>query len=257
MSAAVGKEIALSGPPRNVTGVVPFDVSKSTVVPISISVGGESTVYRAVVRPAARGTGEIRLRLPVDTPPGVYGGESTIDGEPRRVTIAIESVMRIRVQPRQTTLTATATSTVEFGLTVMNSGNVPFDVPKADVFDLDDAIGQDRALGKTLRAPLAKGERRVDLLFDELAVNHGGEARVSVRSGAGRLAAGESRELTCLLDVPATAKEGRSYAGAWRLGNTAHVIVADIMTRAPTKGSKKTSAVAKKASARLDSRRKR
>jgi hypothetical protein len=144
----------------------------------------------------------------------------------------------------------------------MNSGNVPFDVPKSDVFDLDDAVGQERALGKTLRAPLAKGERRVDLLFDELAVNHGGEAHVAVRSGAGRLAPGESRQLTCLLDVPATAKEGRSYTGPWRLGNTAHVIVADIMTstRPSTKlakTKKTTPQVASKTSARLDSRRKR
>src|SRR5678816_434179 len=97
MATRPGNEIALAGPPRNMTGVVASDVSKSAVIPISIKVKGESTVYRAVVRPARNGVSEIRLRLPNDTPPGAYTGEATIDGAPRRVTLAVEPVMRIRV----------------------------------------------------------------------------------------------------------------------------------------------------------------
>jgi hypothetical protein len=229
MSARIN-EIALSGPPRNVTGVVPYSVARSSVVPMSINVRGESTVYRAVVRPVGKGTSEIRIRLPVDTPPGTYTGESTIDGEARRVTVKVDAALRISVLPKQTKVTTAATSTVEFGLTVMNGGNVAFEVPKSDAFDFDDAVGQERALGKTLRASLTQGERRIDRFFDELRENHGGEAQVSVRTGAGPLQPGESRELSCTLVVPATAKEGRSYTGPWTLGNTAHVIVADIKT---------------------------
>ena len=123
---------------------------------------------------------------------------------------------------------------MEFHVTAVNDGNVPFDVPAADVFDLDDTVRQERALGRTLRAPLAQGEQRVDRFFAELRDAHGGEAHVVVRRGAGRLAPGESRELTCILDVPAMAKEGHSYVGPWLLGNTAHVIVAEITTNAPT-----------------------
>ncbi|MEP7347782.1 MAG: hypothetical protein ABI877_21105 [Gemmatimonadaceae bacterium] len=229
MSARSEDDLALSGPPRNLTGFVTADISRSTVVPISITVGGQATIYRAFVRPHGNERIEIRLRLPSDTPPGVYHGEGTIDGKTRRVVVEVEPVMRIRVQPQQSNVTAAATSSVEFGFTVMNSGNVPFDVPKADVVDLDDAVGQDRALGRTLRAPLTQGERRIDRYFDELRESHGGEAHVAVRSGAGPLQPGESRQLTCLLDVPATAQVGRSYLGPWQLGNVAHVIVADIM----------------------------
>ncbi|MEO8621062.1 MAG: hypothetical protein ABI625_08345 [bacterium] len=229
MSARIN-EIALSGPPRNVTGVVPYSVPRSAIVPMSLSVRGESTVYRAVVRPIGTATSEIRIRLPVDTPPGIYTGESTIDGEPRRVSVKVDAALRLSVLPKQTRVTTAATATVEFGLTVMNGGNVAFDVPKSDAFDLDDAVGQERALGKTLRAPLSPGENRVDRFFDELRESHGGEAHVSVRTGAGPLQPGESRELSCTLVVPDTAKEGRTYTGPWALGNTAHVIVADIKT---------------------------
>lgn len=222
-----GDEITLSGPPRSMTGVYPFEVSGSTVVPISLSVGGESTIYRAVVR-AERN--EIRLRLPGETAPGSYTGEATIEGKACRVVAHVEPIVRIRVQPRQTSVTAAPTAQVEFCCSVMNEGNVPFAVPKADVFDLDDAAGQDKALGRTLRAPLTGGERRIDRFFDELRDSHGGEARVAVRNGAGPLEPGESRELACVLTVPATAQAGRSYVGSWPLGNAAHVIVAEILT---------------------------
>ena len=232
MSTRYGEEITLGGPPRHITGIVPLVVSRGTVVPISISVGGQSTIYRAVVRPTGKERSELRLRLPAETPPGVYSGEGTIEGRPQRIMIVVEPVIRIQVQPKQTNVTAAATSSVEFGLTVMNSGNVPFDVPKTDVFDFDDSLGQDRALGRTLRAPLSQGERRIDRYFEELRESHGGEARVAVRSGAGRLEPGESRELTCLLDVPASARAGHSYLGPWQLGNAAHVIVADITSGA-------------------------
>ena len=230
MSARYDEEITLTGPPRNMAAVVSLDVSRSTVVPVSITVGDQSTVYRAVARSLGDQRSELRLKLPSDTPPGAYAGEATIDGKPRRLRVEVDAVMRIRVEPKQTKLAATATSSVEFEVTVMNGGNVPFDVPATDVFDLDDPVAQDRALGKTLRAPLSQGEHRIDRFFDELREGHGGEARVAVRSGSGRLEPGESRELTCLLDVPATARVGRSYTGPWRFGNTAHVIVADILT---------------------------
>lgn len=237
-SARYGEEITLSGPPRNMTVVVPFDSSADKVVPISVSVAGQSTIYRAVVRAFGRGQSEIRLQLPGDTAPGIYSGEGTIGGKQRGILVDVEPVMRIRVQPRQTIVSAAASSSVEFGITLLNSGNVAFDVPKTDVFDFDDAVGQDRALGRSLRAPLSEGERRVDRFFDELQQSHGGEARVAVQKGAGRLEPGESRELMCLLDVPASAQEGRSYLGAWQLGNAAHVIVADILTSARPKNGR-------------------
>jgi hypothetical protein len=232
MSTRTGDEILLLGPPRSVSGLVPMDVSKSSLIPVSISIGKESTVYRGTLR-AGVGGGEIRLQLPPGTPPGVYPGETTLDGKARRLRVQVEPVMRINVQPKQTTLSTGASSSVEFAVTVVNDGNVPFEIPKADVFDLDDGVAQERALGRTLRARLAQGEHRIDRYFDELKDGHGGEAHVAVRRGAGPLSPGETRELACLLDVPPTAKVGRSYAGPWRLGDTAHVIVADIKAGAP------------------------
>jgi hypothetical protein len=231
MSAAPKEEeLTLTGPPRNMAVVVPRDEFDGRVVPISISVGGEPAIYRAVVRRHGRDLSEIRLRLPEDTPPGTYSGEGTIGGRQRGVVVEVEPVQRVRVHPRATVVTAAASSNAEFMVSVLNSGNVPFEIAKEDTFDLDDDSGQDRALGRALRAPLGEGESRVDRFFDELRASHGGEARVVVKSGAGRLMPGESRELSCVLEVPPSVREGHSYAGSWAVGNGVHVVIADIIT---------------------------
>ncbi len=228
MSARAGDEIVLLGPPRSLSGRVSLPVAKSQVVPVSITVGEQSTVYRGTLRPAGTSASELRLRLPGDTAPGTYTGETTLAGKPQRVRVQVEPLLRLTLEPRQSNLTAVAGSQQEFAFFVNNDGNIPFEIPKADTFDLDDGIAQERALGRTLRAKLADGEHPIDHLFDELRDAHGGEASVAVRVGAGTIVPGESRQLTCVLTVPAAAKAGRSYVGPWQLGNTAHVIVADI-----------------------------
>jgi len=238
-AARGGDEITLSGPPRNASAVVRLDSPGREAVPIRITLAGQPAIYRAHVRPLGSGTSEVRLRLPDETPPGTYSGQGPLGGRQRGIVVEVEPVLRLRVQPKRTSLSLEVGARSEFGLTIVNGGNVPFDVPKGAGFDLDDAEGQDRALGRALRATLAEGERRVDRFFEEIRADHGGEARVAVREGAGRLEPGEARELTCLLEVPATVQAGRSYLGAWTLGNASHVIVVEVTKGAsPNSGRK-------------------
>ncbi|MGH7502066.1 MAG: hypothetical protein ACREL7_09940 [Longimicrobiales bacterium] len=229
MSAARGGEaITLSGPPSNTSGVAPLDSGGRAIVAITLELAAGPAIYRASVRPLGHGTSEIRLRLPADTPPGTYNGEGPFGGGPRDIVVEVEPVLRLRIHPRRTSLAAEAGARSEFEITLVNSGNVPFDVPKQSMLDLDDAEGQDRALGRALRAELPVGERRVDRFFEELRADHGGEARVAVASGGVRLEPGEASELTCRLELPLTVQEGRSYFGAWQLGNASHLINVDI-----------------------------
>lgn len=228
-SVRVGDELALKGPPSNVRAVVALDVENAEAIPLALNIAGKVTIYSAVLRPVAGGTCEIRLRLPDAIAPGTYSGEATVNGKPRAVRVEIEPQLRIRLQPAQTMLTMEAASSKPFALTLFNGGNVAIDVPKAVTLDLDDADGQDRALGRSLRATIARGEQRMERFFEELRLVHGGEARVTIRSGAGPLRPGEARELACVLDVPDTVSAGRSYTGSWDLGPASHVIVADIM----------------------------
>ncbi|MCC6316994.1 MAG: hypothetical protein IT361_04810 [Gemmatimonadaceae bacterium] len=229
MSAATAAgAILLTGSPTNLTAVVPFDAGAERSVPVSLTVEGASTIYRGALRPHGRGQSEVRLRLPADTPPGRYDGEATFDGKPRRVYVEVEPVVRVRVQPKQSVVSGAAGTSVSLALNVVNSGNTGVEIPQIDAFDLDDASGQDRALGRALRAQLASGESRVERFFDEMRADHGGEARVSVKRGSGLLAPGESRELSANVELPDTLNAGRTYEGSWLIGNDAHLIVVTV-----------------------------
>jgi hypothetical protein len=239
MTAVRAEAITFAGPPHNTAAVVSLGPLEDTVVPVTLKIAGEPAVFRSYIRPFGPDKSEIRLRLPRETPPGTYHGVATLGGKPRPIVVEVEPVVRIRVQPKQTSLSVDAGSKKDFGITIVNGGNVPFDVPKVAAFDLDDAEGQDRALGRALRATLPQGERRVDRFFEEIRAAHGGEARVAVRSGVGRLEPGASAELSCLLEVPATVQAGRSYLGAWPLGNASHVIVVLVTKGATPNGGRK------------------
>ena len=232
IAVRLGDELTISGPPRNVRALVPITVERSTVLPIAINMAGQLSVVRAVLRPFAVGASEIRLRLPDQTAPGVYHAEATIEGKARAIMLEVETQPRVRVQPSQTALSVQPASSEPFAVTILNGGNVPIDIPKQATFDLDDADGQERALGRSLRATLEPGEARVERFFNELRESHGGEARVVVRSGAGALAPGETREIACVLEVPESARLGRSYSGSFEIGPASHVIVADVMSSA-------------------------
>jgi hypothetical protein len=238
-TARAATAIVFAGPPQNLSAALASQPPAERSLPVTIRIAGEPVVFRAHVRPLGPGHCEIRLRLPRETPPGTYQGMMVFDGKSHATLVEVEPVVRIRVHPRQLSHSAEAGSTVEFKLNLGNTGNVTVDIPKLDSFDLDDASGQNRALGRALRATLPAGERRVDRFFEEIREAHAGEARVAVRSGAGHLAPGESRELNCLLEIPPSAQPGRAYRGAWPLGNTSHQVLIEITKSSAGNGRKR------------------
>ncbi len=231
--AANIEQINLSGPPQNLHAVIQnFPMAKS-VIALTLTIGNETGIHRALVRPLGRGNSELRLKLPPQTAPGSYRGDVDLDGagagesdgKLRTIVVDVEPVTRVKVHPEQTTFDMVASSKSGFNVRVTNLGNVPVDIPESSTLDLDDEQSQDGALGRTLRAKLSQGEQRVERLFEELKASHGGEARVLVHTGAGSLPPGDSRALQCTLVAPDMIQSGRTYGGDWALGDTSHIIV--------------------------------
>ena len=225
--------ITLTGPPRNASAIVRLEAGGQRVLTVALKLAGGIAVHKAYVRPFGEGTSEIRLRLPREMPPGRYSGEVMVGESRMGIMVEVEPVEHLRVQPQRSRLSLPPGGTVEFGVQVENRGNVPIEVPKAVALDLDDDEGQDRALGRALRARLGPGESRVDRFFEEIREAHGGEGRVQVLAGAGRLPPAESRALRCQLEAPEMVRAGRSYFGAWELGDAAHVLLVDVTKAAP------------------------
>jgi hypothetical protein len=235
-----GESVLLSGPPYNMKARVHLSVGKERVIALRMHSRGATSEHRAYVRKAGGDASEIRLKLPHATPAGTYKGEATFGGETHAVVIDVMPVLRVRVVPRQTVVDVEPGGRAEFEVQFTNNGNVVVDLPKARQFDLDNEEGQDRALGRSLRAGLGEGESRVERFFEELRESHGGEARVILLEGAGALEPGDTRRVRCQVDVPMTVRPGRSYAGGWQIGNASHLIIVQVMDPGPRASGRKT-----------------
>lgn len=224
-----GETITLSGPPRNVTAPIRIDDPSQRVIPVAVKLAKGPSVLRAYVRPYGGGAAELRLKLPPDTAPGSYPGEATIGESTRPIVVMVTPEPSVQVQPSQTTVQAEAGARVDFEIRVTNAGNVPFDVPKEAPLELDDDRDQAFAFGRTLRAKLNEGERRVDRFFEELRESHGGQGLITVFEGAGPLEPGDSRALHCGLDVPDLARPGHTYSGGWEPAWAGHLLIVEVV----------------------------
>jgi hypothetical protein len=223
-----GAAIVLAGPPRRLSAIVP-QAAAQRIVSVTLQLGGERPeVYSAYLRPISRVASELRLRLPRDTPPGRYRAQAPLGGAQQDLIVMVEPASHVQLHPASNVFNAGAGASVEFALEVTNAGNVAVDVPGLVSFDLDDAADRNRALGRSFRAGLEPGERRVDRLFEELRAAHGGEARVSLWGGKEPLSPGESRQLKCVLQIPGTVQVGRTYEGSWELADASHDVVVAI-----------------------------
>lgn len=240
MSAATGgKTFLLSGSPGNARAIIPIDAQDITGATVRLDVGGDAQLHRAVVRPVGPGSSQLTLQLPRQTPPGEYRGHLKLGDAAHTVVVRVAAKPRTRLTPKQSLLSVEPGSRVEFDLVVANDGNVGVTIPKNEAFDLHDPVGQDRALGLTLRADLGEGERRVDRWFEELRRMHGGEARITVLEGAGGLEPGESRTVRCRLEVPMTMEPGQHYSGSWPIGSTSHVVAVEVVQPSPRNGGQR------------------
>lgn len=239
MSAVDGGErILLSGPPRNLKAVVRAP-SDDPVLTVGLKLAGQPSIQRAYIRSTSPGVSELRLKLPRETPPGTYRGEAVISRVTHEVVVEVQATPRMRVAPTETHVVAEPGGRADFTIVVSNHGNVTGHVPATAVFDLDDADGQDRALGRSLRAALGDDERRVDRFFEELRASHGGEARVTVLEGAGSIEPGESRTLHCRVEVPMTTQPGLTYQGGWRIDSTGHGLAIEVSKPGPRQSGRK------------------
>jgi hypothetical protein len=232
MATRADEQITLAGPPRSARAIVRLDAGGVRVATVALKVGDGVVVHKVYLRPFGADATELRLRLPRETPPGSYSGEVSLGERRTGIRVAVEAVVRLRVHPQLTRLSLPPRGTGEFPLTLQNRGNVPFEIPKAVALDFDEDQ-QGRALGRALRASLPEGERRVDRFFEELREVHGGEGKVVVLEGAGRLLPADARELRCRVELPESMRPGRAYRGAWQLGDHAHVLEVQVTSSGP------------------------
>ncbi len=162
----------------------------------------------------------LSFRLPRTTKPGRYDGTMELGGAAMPIEIEVQARPQMRFYPAWLSLEAHADEHLEINVGAVNLGNVEVPIERRSTFCLFEPRGVDVAIYHVLTEEPPADQRRLDRAAEEIAKSHGGLVRATVREGAGNLLPGEFRELVVELHFSERVKPGRSYYGAWFLGES-------------------------------------
>jgi hypothetical protein len=209
--------VAFRGPPHRLSSLVDLPAAPETLgEPRALLEGAE--IRGLGLRPLTRegrGVGKLMLRLPKSTPPGTYSGSVELGGRKHPVVVEVEPRAKVEASPPRLSFEAGPGAEVGAPVTLLNVGNVPFEVPAASTFCVFDGSGVDRAFWVAFTSEAPKGKGRIDLLLDELAESHGGLVEVRARTKNRTIAPGEAGNVQLTLRLSDRLRPGHSYAGSW------------------------------------------
>lgn len=157
----------------------------------------------------------VTLRLPRSTPPGTYTGSAEIEGKTVPILAEVEPRPRLEAEPRRITVEADPGGAATVELELVNTGNVPYEVPGTTTFCLFDGSGLEHAVWAALASDPPEGRERIDVLLDDLSESHGGLVTAKVESDA-TIATGESQRVQLTLQFSDRLRPGKRYGGSWR-----------------------------------------
>lgn len=226
------RKLGLRGSPRNLTAMIPMPPVGPGLVPVELEIPEvtlPSPLLAAVVPYEVVEAAQLTLSLPGATPPGRYEGEIKLSERTQSLVVDVEPFVSCAILPHSLVANARAGEALHVELTLLNQGNVAYEVRASYAFPLVDAIGIDRALRRfTASETKAGGPGRADRFFDELARGRGGPVRVDVHRGDGPVMPREMREIEAALKLPSRLQQGRAYSGSWRLADAAFSIRVEI-----------------------------
>ena len=161
-----GETVHIRGTPPNLSSVLRLSQPVPGPVPVSLDLPKkalEVAPLSALVSPLGDdGVTCIHLQLPRTTPPGTYRGTLEIEAQRKLLVVEVEPRTRIRILPKRATIQSQPGKRAELKLTLINLGNVTFEVPKASGFGLYHKEGVDLAIGSAFLTELGENERRID-----------------------------------------------------------------------------------------------
>ena len=190
--------------------------------------------------PAGPTATRVLLTLSAATPPGSYSGSVQLEQTRYPVTLDVQPYTNLLVTPPYLKLRATAGAELDVTLTLVNAGNVDFEVARVYAFNLLQLDAAEEAIHAVLRQEPPAGERRLDRFIDELAARHGGLVRVAIVEGAGMVAPAETRPVSASLRLPGELVAGVTYSSTWRLGNLNLSVEVIVDAAATTKRARRT-----------------
>jgi hypothetical protein len=219
--------IRLRGAPKSLRGHWPVRTPSALVPLVEFEAAEKLSLKetpRLTLTPHPTGT-DLFLKLPAHTPPGSYRAAFAAEGSSHEITIEIQSTPALEVFPSTLQIEGKPGARVVDQITVANVGNVRAVIAERYAVGLYNNEGVERAIFKTFTAKLAEGKGRADRFLDELAAQHGGLVPISIGSGSGALAVGESRVLDLTFDLRSRVKANERYFGSFPLWGASRLAV--------------------------------
>jgi hypothetical protein len=212
--------------PRILRMSLPADVSPGAyqaVLRVALPNGGAAQAEKP------KGSGTAR-KAEAKSKAGIKAGDPEGEAGERELParVEVDAAPALRVIPEQLRLRAHPGDLVGTDLTLLNQGNVPVDLRRVQPFGIFLAGGLERALRRAYVDKLSKGERRVDVIADNLAEAHGGLVKMKLQKGYGSRAPGEMRSLEVTLEIPAGLAADSTYAGNWELAGLVYPVTVTV-----------------------------
>jgi len=217
------KTIHIKGSPRRLATVLrlPEEAARATTCTVDLPGVDARRVRIRPIRNTRSNASLLKIKLPNDTPPGVYKGTVHLDDTELPITIDVEVHHGLQIFPTNVKAELSRGQSLRETISIVNGGNSTVELANEYRFCVFDSTGIDRAFFLALAGDEAKGSQRLDRFLDELADSHGGRVRVEVPSGSCLIAPGEMNDVEVIFHFSDRLHAGRDYAGTWTLENAA------------------------------------
>ncbi len=157
----------------------------------------------------------INLSLPYDTPPGNYEKLIQVGGKDRKVRLIVQPTIEIAVHPDEFTFQDSHPGTVHLAtLTVINLGNLPFQIPEIKHVAALDMDYLCRALGIAFREKDTEGlTATLDRATQNIKENLTNWADTRVTEAGKILEPGDSMVVNLKITMPKNANAYNDYSG--------------------------------------------
>ena len=178
---------------------------------------GEIAPYLAqrgtALRQRRRAGGNLRLRLQSHTPPGDYVTKLYLGDKPVDVLVRVLPAIQVTINPSELSFVGQPGGTATALMTLVNSGNMPVELPKTAPVGVFDDEGVETAFAATYGKPVETFDAFVQIFHGKLREAHGGVMKLTVTRGAGMHPPGSSAVVEMTLDLPKELKAGHRYHG--------------------------------------------
>lgn len=221
-----GDELVLNGPPDDLRGHMlihntlsePLNVRS---LPLMLKTKDRSRPVASSLqlscrlKPGESQLAEVWHQLNFDTPPGTYSHELIIGGKKRVVNIIVQQHIAIDLYPHEFFFTGSAPGTRHNAVfTVVNTGNVAFEIPDVKHIAALDMDFFCRAFGMGMRK---SGSEGVEKMLDEVTRNmqhHLADwAAASIEEKGKILQPGERSVVNLQISMPAQSDGSKDYSG--------------------------------------------